>query len=393
MKKKIVLYDDEKRIAQIYVENLQKIEEVQKNFEISLLDDISFGKELTVLESRRNGYRAKKEQSTAISLLDDASIFIIDYDLLKYSAKGYLTGESVAYLARCFSKCEMIVGLNQFNSPAQTIFDLTLKGHPESYCDLNLSGGQICNSGLWGKTRPKYRPWYWPELTEYIITGQKRIEETKNHIDDSFIHVVGLEDIVDNLSTPADEFVELDIRKATFREFATESGKGLKKKDVNLDEDILATIAATRLSKWLERLVLAGQDILVDAPHLVSRYPSILKTDHKKREEWNKTTLSNLQDLPLYVEKIEQYRFKKDFWLSRPAWFLDSLSNSSQIAEITEPWKKENSKFRFCEDSSTFESLKNSREFRAGVNSVYVQRFINRPLIEGIDYQPKTKLK
>jgi hypothetical protein len=344
------------------------------------------------LENRRNNYREEKAQDTTQTLLDEASIFLIDYDLLKYSDKGYLNGEGVAYLARCFSKCQIIVGLNQFNRPGETVFDLTLKGHPEFYCDLSLSSAQVCNPGLWGKNRLKYRPWYWPELRGFVESSERRIEETKRHLEDSIIDVIGFGDLEKELSIAASEFIGLDINKGTFRELAEKSGRGLKAKDSNSDEDTLARIAEARLSKWLERLVLPGQDVLVDAPHLVSRCPSLLKTDHKSHDEWNKTTSFKFEELPLDHEKIEMFRFKNEMWLSRPVWLWNSISNSSDIAEVSEPWKKENIKFKFCEDSSTFESVKNCREFRAGVDSVYVQRFINRPLIEGVDYQPTTRL-
>ena len=55
--------------------------------------------------------------------------FIIDYDLLGSQAEksptGSLTGEIIAYLVRCFSRCKLIIGLNQYGSNP---FDLTLRG-------------------------------------------------------------------------------------------------------------------------------------------------------------------------------------------------------------------------------------------------------------------------
>src|SRR4051812_10875557 len=43
---------------------------------------------------------------------DDVDILILDYDL-RYLVKGeFLTGETVAFLARCYSSCGLIVGLN-----------------------------------------------------------------------------------------------------------------------------------------------------------------------------------------------------------------------------------------------------------------------------------------
>lgn len=393
MKRKILLFDDEKRIAQIYVKSMQEVEEIAKAFEVMPLDDGDFGKEVEVLETRRKSQRNQEKIESTHSLLDETSIFIIDFDLLKCSGKGYLTGEDMAYLARCFSRCLLIIGLNQFNRPGETVFDLTLKGHPESYCDLNISGAQLSNPGLWSKRRMKFRPWYWPQLTDYVEAFEKRIEETRSHLDDPILGILGLSKVADFLSNSASEFIGPDPKKITFREFVTESGKGLKPKEVNADEDVISRIAGARLGKWLERLVLPGQDVLVDAPHLVSRYPSLLKDDHVSRDAWNRTAnLVNDDELQLDHDIIKRSRFKKGCWLSRPAWFWDGVSNLPIIGEVSEPWKKEVTKFQFCEDSSSFESLKNCRDFRAGVDSVYLQRFINRPLIEGIDYQPRVRL-
>jgi hypothetical protein len=393
MKRKILLYDDEKRIAQIYVKSLEKMDEIAKSFEISPLGDATFEKELTVLETRRNSQRTKEKPDDAHSLLDETSIFIIDFDLLQYSGKRYLTGEDVAYLARCFSECRLIIGLNQFNHPGETIFDLTLKGHPESYCDLNLPGAQICNPGLWGENRVKFRPWHWPQLMDYVEVIDKRNEETKSHLDDPIVEVLGFDKLVNNLSILASEFIGPDPKNTTIREFAEQTGKGLKPKDVNTDEDMVARIAGARVAKWLERLVFPGQDVLIDAPHLVSRYPSLLNTDHKSQSAWSMTaSFGDSQELPLDHKLIEQYRFQKSNWLSRPAWFWNMVSSSRKIREVSKPWEKEVVNFRFCEDSSTFERRKNCRDFRAGVDSIYVQRFVNRPLIKGINYQPRVRL-
>jgi hypothetical protein len=390
--KRIVLYDDEEKIARGYVERLNELEEVSKGFEILALDNEAFRKELATLESRREGYRNKENLDTQ-SILDETSIFIIDYDLLKFSKSAYLPGESVAYLARCFSKCVLIIGINQFNRIGDNLFDLTLKGHPDSFCDLNIPGVQLCNPGLWSNKRTKYRPWHWPQLLDYVESCEKRIEEAKKHLNDSVVDALDLEGSLDFLSMPASDFLGTDPKKITFKKFAQESGRGLKPKDINLDEDVIARIAEARLAKWLERLVFPGQDVLVDAPHLVSRYPSLLKEDPKSRKSWNRTTcFVSAKDLPLDHKEIEQHRFKKECWLSRPAWFWPKLFSSSSITEVVTPWKREATRFLFCEDSSTFESRKNCREFRAGVDSVFVQRYVNSPLIDGVIYQPKAKL-
>ena len=111
--------------------------------------------------------------------IDNASIFIIDYDLLSSQEEGEekneefftgsLTGEIVAYLVRCFSKCKLIIGLNQYgNNP----FDLTLRGDLDSFADLNLGGDQLDNPNLWmgdwQDSEQEFRPWSWPNLCDLL---------------------------------------------------------------------------------------------------------------------------------------------------------------------------------------------------------------------------------
>ena len=147
-----------------------------------------------------------------------------------------------------------------------------------------------------------------------------------------------------------------ETAETSFRQFVTESGNGLRTKDKDiLDEDVLARVGAARISKWLEIFVLPEQDILVDAPHLVSRYPSLIDGDRKKIGTWNKTAqLVGHYELGLNTESIEPYRFKKDYWISRPAWFWDKLREHGQIQELTEPRLTVKPDWVFCEDASRF---------------------------------------
>ncbi len=388
--KKILLYDDEERFSEIIIQQLEDNEYIKGNYEVKRLDNNDFERELGVLEGRRKNYRNHTPVENN-SVLDETSVFIIDYDLLKYTKSQFLTGENVAYLTRCYSECKYIIGLNQFNRESN-FFDLTLQGHPESYCDLNLTSSEVYNVGLWSNKKDKFRPWHWPQLTQYLDSLDKRIKETEKTIDDSIIQTLGLDTVFKYLSKPALEFLGQDPETITFREFAKNSGHGLKAKDENSNDRMLVKIAVSRISKWIERLVYPGQDIIVDAPHLAERYPSLLKGSGEV-EKWNKTTeFEPAQTLPLDHRKIEKYRFKKEYWLSRPAWFWLDLRNLSGILEVKSPWKRTPTERQFCEDSSTFEKKQNCQEFRAEVYSVYVQRFVNSPLIEGVNYQPRVRL-
>jgi len=174
-------------------------------------------------------------------------------------------------------------------------------------------------------------------------------------------------------------------------EIVTEPGNGLQGGD-QTTEEMAGRIAAARISKWLEQLVLPGQDILVDAPHLAFRYPSLLKGDPSNVDTWNETAKFDTFDkLGLDHEKIKECRFKKDHWLSRPAWYWDKVSNCQEIKEVSEPWTRGAIDYVFCEDSSSFHEREDCKEFVAKLDSPYVRRFIRSFEEEGVDYQPRVR--
>ena len=170
------------------------------------------------------------------------------------------------------------------------------------------------------------------------------------------------------------------------------SGNGLRGRDKKASDEMMGRVAAARISKWFERLVLPGQEIMIDAPHLVSRYPSLLQGDPSDVETWNKTAnFERFDRLGLEIKKIEDFRLKKDFWLSRPVWFWEKLSDFSEIKEVSEPWERKPTDFLFCEDSSCFYKREDCREFRADVE-LYTQRFLRSESFKGVEYRPKVRL-
>ena len=154
-KKEILIYDDEHGRSKEFKKKLKiglKGANQDENFEIIPLDDKGFQKSIKALQERRLKFRDKKEIGLEEGpkdegrKIDDASIFIIDYDLFGNQAREPVTGEDIAYVIRCFSRCQLIIGLNQYGMNS---FDLTLRGHPESFADLNLGQYQLRNPDLW----------------------------------------------------------------------------------------------------------------------------------------------------------------------------------------------------------------------------------------------------
>ena len=423
-KKKILIYDDEQGRSENFMRKLQdglnKANQSDK-FDIIPLDRPKFQNSIKALEQRRIDFRDKKEiylergPKNDIEEIDNASIFIIDYDLLRSQEEeeneeekeeelftGSLTGEIVAYLVRCFSRCKLIVGLNQYgNNP----FDLTLRGDMDSFADLNLGDNQLGNPYLWkgawlGSRRGGYRPWSWPNLLTSIHNFDERTKEVQEKLDKPICEVLGFDpEVFQLLPREIVQFIgkyqEKEPYQTTFREFVTKSGNGLRSKDTKKlkkgpNDHVLARVGAARISKWLEQLVLPEQDILVDAPHLVSRYPSLITGDKEKIGTWNKTAqLVGHEELGLDTTLIEDYRFENPHWISRPAWLWDKLCECEDIKEVSEPWLTVKPDWVFCEDTSCFHKQTDCKEFIADIASPFTRRFVKN--FVGVDYHPRVR--
>ena len=426
----ILIYDDDPERARDFKGKLEKglnKADQSNNFDVVSLDTSKFQSAIKTLEQRRIDFREPKEidfeknSNDGSKKIDNASIFIIDYDLLHSQEEeekegnkkkeefftGSLTGEIVAYLVRCFSNCKLIVGLNQYgNNP----FDLTLRGDLDSFADLNLGDQQLDNPNLWKSdwedSEQKFRPWSWPNLCDLLRDFDERVKDVQGNLGASISESLDFgEELFELLPREIVQFIgkyeEKEHFQTTFREFVTKSGNGLRNKDTKkvkngINDHVLARVGATRISKWLEQLVLPEQDILVDAPHLVSRYPSLIAGDKEIIETWNKIAQlvrhEELKELGLDADLIECYRFgrsDKAHWISRPVWFWDKLCEYEDIKEVLEPWLTGKFDWVFCEDTSCFHEETDCREFIADVASPFTLRFVKN--CDGVDYQPRVR--
>jgi hypothetical protein len=385
----ILIYDDELSAVNRYRHKLLGLPVVAKHFDVGeAITTKELQDALRVLEERQRAIRAGKNVDYEPRCrLDDAAIFIVDYDLLKASGGGAsLVGEAVAYLARCFSRCGVIVGLNQFG---ENTFDLTLRGHPESFADLNIGSKQIDNENLWGNVVAGFHPSYWPSLPKLVGDFRLRLADVRKHLDRPVLASIGFDDeITTTLPRTVLEFLGSNPLATTFRKFALKSDNGLRRKDNKAeDEEVIARVAAARISKWLERIVLPGQDILVSAPHLVFRFPSLLNGDSRKLKDWQRFAAKSDTFSP---SPLETYRPAKCFWFSRHVWFWPKVCKFEDIQEIREPWKAPRLEFALAEDTSSFHKKDQCREFVAETESPFNRRYIKK--LAGIDYRPAVRL-
>ena len=134
-RKKIVVLDDEKGIAAQYEKTLNSTDIVSCNFEA--IANSRIGDILAELTGRQSSARKGQKWSASGLEVDKADVLIIDYDLtiFKEPNASFLSGEIMAYMARCFSSCKTIVGMNRYG---RNFFDLSLSWNPDSYTDVNI---------------------------------------------------------------------------------------------------------------------------------------------------------------------------------------------------------------------------------------------------------------
>ena len=387
--KKIIVHDDESDPLKRYTEELNDLSSVRKDFEVIPLSKDEFSNEMNRLTERRLALRTPKTNAYPNeSRLDDADIVIVDWDLVKSIPNANWNSEMVAYLARCFSDCGLIIGLNL---PTCFEFDLTLRGNLGSYADLNIVSKQLHNERLWDNDgEGHFRPWYWPTVPDYLTAFAQRTRDVKDHFDEPICEILGLEDVAKTFAPSVAEFLGKRPLQTTFEQFVTDSRQGLQGKDANAILDCRCRIAAARISKWLERRVLPGQNILVDAPHLVSRFPSLLEKPDEGIDAFDMTTMfDSYRGLGLRYSRIEGFRFQRSYWLSRPAWFWRQLSEFDRVEEVSKPWQKHAAKYAFCEDASKFYSKSLCKQFRANVDSPYNRRYVR--VFSNVDYAPRVR--
>ena len=399
IKRKIVICDDSSDAGGAYKKRLEKLDVVQKNFEEPrLVNKDELEQAVQQLENRLklastgeiSNYPSDDEEA---NIIDDAALLVIDYALLDLNSSA--TGERIAYLARCYSKCGFIVALNQFPPYVDETFDLTLRGHLESYADLNIPSDSLSNPGLWSETWDGFRPWNWPLLPDAIDRLEHRVDELRGNLDKKILEFFDFKG-TKALTLPRStiEFLSREKPEETiFQDFVDNegSGNGLRgRKERPINDEAVARIAAARISSWLENAILPSQNILVDAPHLISRYPSLLGDKANDIDTWNRTASFLKPDKLGLNQIIEPAYFQRNYWLSRPAWFWVDLSNNEGIEEVRSPWTATMPDFVFAEDISRFVQSAEARSFVADLESPFVRRHVK--YLEGqILYTPTVR--
>jgi hypothetical protein len=407
-KREVLVCDDDQRRATQWKTKLEEKAGLPPTFGVRSLNNEELNAAVRELSERRAALRSGSDSTApGDALFDSASVLVIDYDLFELDPDGVLTGETVAYLARCYSTCGAIVGVNQFGENA---FDLRLTGHPKSFADVNIGGAQVANPGLWTALWEDFtgwtgfRPWLWPSVPKLVRDFEKRVKDVDGTgLGIDVYTLLGLgEDVVSLLPSATREYWlgSGSSERPTLADIVQSSGVGLKRGDAPW-EPALARIAAARLSSWLEQLVLPAQDILIDAPHLVSRFPSLADSPDSPDSLNLTTTLDSAGPGGFRSRDVASARYEATHWVSRPVWFWPQCARSAQIDEVRDPFaERKRLAGVFCEDVSRFIVRGEAVEYAATPGATFSRRFVLGPssripgfsALKRVEYVPAGRL-
>ena len=166
----------------------------------------------------------------------------------------------------------------------------------------------------------------------------------------------------------------------------------VQRKDRLAEDDACSSVAA-RLRRWLNRVVAPSQDLIVDAPHLVSRFPSLLAGPHDSVDAWNSTTYLGDPSSSVNTEIIEAHRLFAGAWTDRPRWLWPSLQQDRGIAEVGDPFaERPTGDFVFCEDSARFAFAADAHTFASDLRAPFSRRYVELAAAPEVEYRPRSRL-
>lgn len=402
-KKKILLFDDDRKRVRTWKAKLESVPRLTDEFDIDSVTPERFAAVFEALKDRQGGTRtdgAEPEHAKDAAILDQADIVVVDFDLTPARGRvgdideGALRtlrgsfGDTFAYLTRCYTDANYVVLVNQ--TFYQTTFDLTMREFEYSAADLNITDSDLSNEGLWygASASDAYRPWHWPRLVDagtFIDDLASRID-----LDLPLLETLGL-DAPDVYALFDPQQLEVlgkdDPRAATFRSITGADAKfGRRSENEELGEDGLKRVSAAAVHHWLERIVIPGQNILVDAPHLAQRRPHLVvgEATRERLDALGDLTRQDAVADILDTSALTQAETPARHFTMRPVWLWPSIPRGP-IADA---------ELVFCEDVSRFVPIDEAQEFRSELPGPFRIRFAAEVDGEGgfpIDYRPDSR--
>lgn len=393
---KVRVCDDVNEMAQEWSSEIRGV--VSDNVDVATVKDAR--DEISSLIRRKVAVEKKENPTEHPSMFDTTDVLVVDYDLVHLDEDGSrTTGEGIARLVRSYSNCGSVAVLNQFKGSQ---FDLGLRGHLDSFADLNLDADLIGNPAIWKPVDAdgSFNPTTWTPLPMICELGRKLSEKFRqNGLEQPLAPVLGLSaDAATRLSDTAFEFLDLDAETAddlvrvTLESFLKRS-LGVRQFELNVPYHF--DFAAFRLIKWLERAVLRPMNVLIDLPHLIDRLPFLIDEsaiDISEPRNWTEA-ISNPEKY-LHLSEVERFQNgDASAILGRRIfnWFQivddDKIDEMQEKKFIDEPVVR----FSLAEDTSRFVSRDDLTIFRADFHNFGDRRAIEK--LDSISYGPQRRLR
>ena len=334
-------------------------------------------------------------QTIQIENFNSASLVILDSDLTphaqdiaRWGEQGKdishtlrnRTGDVMARLIRTHTGAGYIVVVNRFSR--SRYFDLTMMQAAAMHADLHISGSELEVAALWtgNADNDPYNPWHWPILRqaqEVVMAVEPRIDLPAK--------------VLDTLGLHQDQFAarQLDIfgkvkpAEATFQDLA-DSSLGFGLPNPGRSDEEIRRMAASVIRRWLEKTVVAAQNVVTDLPHLITRFPVVLGegSENVMTLAWS-TNKSNRPDesrLDLIAEAKSQV--VSDF-IGRPVYGVEAIRRLLPNLPKADP---DLHNLVFAEDTSDFVLEETAQQFTTDLPGTYTHRYIRE--VPGVSYEP-----
>lgn len=393
--------DDDAEMAEEWVEEIRKV--VPDSFDVSAIQEA--GTEITKLLNRKSRVEKGDAPVEEATQFDDLDILVVDYDLIHLDdTGGRTTGEGIARLARSYAKCGAIVVMNQFKGPQ---FDLGMRGHLDSFADINVDAELIGSAPLWQMHLPdgSFDPTTWTPLPDLLAAARALSGKlAEGGFGASPMPHLGLDvNAIAELSDTAFGFLSQTAQTAqelaavTLRDFL---GRYFDRNGVEClsqqAPEVAFDFTAFRLIKWLDRAVLRPMDVLVDAAHLIDRLPFLINGDKVELadcDEWTKAAADPTAHLRWDV--LEQFHNQAaSEVLARPVFDWYRIANHGAIDALQDDYlsKETPSRFHLAEDTSRFVPSTALTRFRADFHNFGDRRGIEY-LQDVVTYGPQRRMR
>lgn len=334
--------------------------------------------------------------SDAADVLDGAAVLILDSDLtpnpgedVSETVRRQLSGEvgaEVARLARAHTTAGAVIVVNQ--GAKRRTFDLTMSKLTLSQAEVYITQEDVASKLLWfgGDADGSFRPWSWP-----VVTGLDRLmldALPEAELATPVLEALGL---TEGLGAPlSDGQLELlndnlaDADEITFLSAARSQAFGLSMQPAEeADPNQLLRVAKWGVRRWLDRIVTAPQNILVDWPHMVQDRPWLLD-DRDNIDAWNNNDALWGAPEPVEGALSQGYNAAASRLLGRRVWNVWQLPATppGERVRASDPV--------FCEDTSRFLSADRVSEFASNLSGSYSSRYAE--VVRGVEYSPRRRL-